>query len=149
MNATWWWRRPGQEDEDTDKEIEKVTHAGYVARARAREEREHGCRSRDVRKKGQIKKSVSEVSRDVIEGVKSVGGFASPQPHARTDHLNIPLITILKTLVKRCIHIMSRHRFVRNLDLDGNYFPYIIPSNPTVYFFRRRARRWRPFRRRR
>ena len=52
-------------------------------------------------------------------------GWASPQPHAE---FNIPLITILKTLVKRCIHIMSRHRFVRNLDLDGNYFPY-TPSD--------------------
>ena len=33
--------------------------------------------------------------------------------------LNISLITILKTFVKRCILTMSRHRFVRNLDLDG------------------------------
>jgi hypothetical protein len=32
---------------------------------------------------------------------------------------NIPLITILKTLAKRFILVMSRHRFVRNLDLDG------------------------------
>ena len=53
-------------------------------------------------------------------------GWASPQPHARTNEFNIPLITILKTLVKRCILVMSRHRFVRNLDLDGNYFPYSL-----------------------
>jgi len=33
--------------------------------------------------------------------------------------LNISLITILKTFVKRFILVMSRHRFVRNLDLDG------------------------------
>ena len=31
-------------------------------------------------------------------------------------------ITIL-SLVKRWISIMSRHRFVRNLDLDGSWFP--------------------------
>jgi hypothetical protein len=35
----------------------------------------------------------------------------------------ISLITILKTLVKRCISVMSRHRYVRNLDVDGTQFP--------------------------
>ncbi len=61
-------------------------------------------------------------------------GCASPQPHARTDECSIPLITILKTLVKRCILIMSRHRFVRNLDLDGNYFPYCVRCMPRAHF---------------
>lgn len=32
---------------------------------------------------------------------------------------NIPLITILKTLAKRFILVMSRHRFVRTLNPDG------------------------------
>jgi hypothetical protein len=43
-----------------------------------------------------------------------------PRPHVRiTLPHNIPLITILKTIAKRFILVMSRHRFVRNLDLDG------------------------------
>jgi hypothetical protein len=42
----------------------------------------------------------------------------------------ISLITILKTLVKRCIFIMSRHRYVRNLDVDGTQFPSSNPPPP-------------------
>src|SRR5260221_1232466 len=46
--------------------------------------------------------------------------------------LKISLITILKTFVKRFILIMSRHRFVRNLDLDRQYFLTSCP--PLVSF---------------
>jgi hypothetical protein len=51
-----------------------------------------------------------------------------------------PLITILKTLVKRCILIMSRHRFVRNLDLDGIYFPYSLRQITHAHLLQKSAR---------
>ena len=46
--------------------------------------------------------------------------------------LKISLITILKTFVKRFVLVMSRHRFVRNLDLDGQSFLTTCP--PLVTF---------------